>query len=110
MDEDLPLRVGHSDSTRRIFFILWQDEVPQIINRQQKTLPGGVVKGLCSIADIGGMKPGKFFPVVKSRCSLLRLVSSFIRFLSVSVPTGVSIIEFYPIFNENLAKITGISV
>ena len=59
MGENLPLRVGIRFYSQD-FLILWQDEILQIINRQQKTLPGGVVKGLCSIADIGGVKPGKF--------------------------------------------------
>jgi hypothetical protein len=40
---------------RNLFFFC-EDEIPQIIDRQQQAFSGRIAKGLCSIADIGGMK------------------------------------------------------
>jgi hypothetical protein len=83
-----------------LFF--WKDEISQIIDRQQEALSGRIVKGLCSVADIGGMKFGKLIPMERVDCLFwVRLL--FHSFLTLQ--TEIIIIESYSIFNGKVAKL-----
>src|SRR4030043_162649 len=54
------------------FFCFWEDQIPQIINRQNESFFGRIVNSLCSVAHIGGMKFGKFLPIERVEgCSLV---------------------------------------
>ena len=56
-------------------FFFWEDEVPEIVDGQQKAFPGGVIDGLCSVANIRWVKRGKSVPMERvNHRSLTRLL------------------------------------